>query len=184
MDKTDSDSMAHKQEAIAKAERAFKLFDKDNDGYLSCFQNKFHKERNIPTDYFKKCLWNWKDILARLCRSKLLLEVQFGEHRVHTHRNFNSDKQHWPEICEKYFLSFPQKIHKLRQLSWMMKVPNGVFDIIVNFAIQKLKSKHTSLKKYTNWDKLRLYSFLSFWEFCRNARGILQIWGFSGGFLS
>merc|ERR1712021_294025 len=31
MDKTDSDSMAHKQEAIAKAERAFKLFDKDND---------------------------------------------------------------------------------------------------------------------------------------------------------
>ena len=56
MDKTDSDSMAHKQEAIAKAERAFKLFDKDNDGYLSCFQNKFHKERNIPTDYFKKSL--------------------------------------------------------------------------------------------------------------------------------
>ena len=48
MDKTDSDSMAHKQEAIAKAERAFKLFDKDNDGYLNCFQNKFHKERNIP----------------------------------------------------------------------------------------------------------------------------------------
>ena len=62
MDKTDSDSMAHKQEAIAKAERAFKLFDKDNDGYLSCFQNKFHKEWNIPTDYFKKSLWNWKDI--------------------------------------------------------------------------------------------------------------------------
>ena len=58
MDKTDSDSMAHKQEAIAKAERAFKLFDKDNDGYLSCFQKKIHKERNIPTDYFKKCLQN------------------------------------------------------------------------------------------------------------------------------
>jgi Ca2+-binding EF-hand superfamily protein len=35
MDKTDSDSMAHKQEAIAKAERAFKLFDKDNDGYIT-----------------------------------------------------------------------------------------------------------------------------------------------------
>ena len=42
MDKTDSDSMAHKQEAIAKAERAFKLFDKDNDGYLSCFQTKIN----------------------------------------------------------------------------------------------------------------------------------------------
>ena len=44
---------------------------------------------------------------------------------------------------------------KLRQLSWTTKVPNGVFDIIVNFVIQKLKSKHTSLKKYTNWDKLK-----------------------------
>ena len=54
MDKTDSDSMAHKQEAIAKAERAFKLFDKDNDGYLSCFQKKIHKERNIPTDCYQK----------------------------------------------------------------------------------------------------------------------------------
>ena len=28
------------------------------------------------------------------------------------------------------------------------------FDIIVNFIIQKLKSKHTSVKKYTNWEKL------------------------------
>ena len=27
--------------------------------------------------------------------------------------------------------------------------------MIVNFIIQKLKSKHTSIKKYTNWDKLR-----------------------------
>ena len=66
MDKTDSDSMAHKQEAIAKAERAFKLFDKDNDGYLSCFQNNFHKERNIPTDS-KSAIKN-KRILVSLCR--------------------------------------------------------------------------------------------------------------------
>ena len=29
------------------------------------------------------------------------------------------------------------------------------FDIIVNFIIQELKSERTSLKKYTNWDKLR-----------------------------
>ena len=28
------------------------------------------------------------------------------------------------------------------------------FDMTVNFVIQKLKSKHTSLKKYTNWDKV------------------------------
>ena len=27
-------------------------------------------------------------------------------------------------------------------------------NIIVNFIIQKLKSKHTSFKKYTNWAKL------------------------------
>lgn len=35
MDKNASDSMAAKQEAVAKAERAFKLFDKDNDGYIT-----------------------------------------------------------------------------------------------------------------------------------------------------
>lgn len=35
MDKNSSDTMAGKQEAIAKAERAFKLFDKDNDGYIT-----------------------------------------------------------------------------------------------------------------------------------------------------
>ena len=35
IDKTDHDSMASKREAVAKAERAFKLFDKDNDGYIT-----------------------------------------------------------------------------------------------------------------------------------------------------
>ena len=34
-DKTDHDSMASKREAVAKAERAFKLFDKDNDGFIT-----------------------------------------------------------------------------------------------------------------------------------------------------
>ena len=34
-DRTDSDSMASKREAVAKAERAFKLFDKNNDGYIT-----------------------------------------------------------------------------------------------------------------------------------------------------
>ena len=29
-----------------------------------------------------------------------------------------------------------------------------LFDIIVNSIIQKLKNKHTFLKKYTNWAKL------------------------------
>ena len=31
---------------------------------------------------------------------------------------------------------------------------NYIFDIIVSFIIQKLKSEHTSLKEYTNWAKL------------------------------
>ena len=35
LDKSDGDSMASKREGIAKAERAFKLFDKDNDGYIT-----------------------------------------------------------------------------------------------------------------------------------------------------
>ena len=34
-DKNDQDSMASKREAVAKAERAFKIFDKDNDGYIT-----------------------------------------------------------------------------------------------------------------------------------------------------
>ena len=41
LDKNDGDSMAAKREAIAKAERAFKLFDKDNDGYIT--KDEFQK---------------------------------------------------------------------------------------------------------------------------------------------
>ena len=33
-------------------------------------------------------------------------------------------------------------------------------DIVVNSIVQKLKSKHTSLKKYTNWDKLGNFSLV------------------------
>ena len=42
---------------------------------------------------------------------------------------------------------------------------NLFLDIIVNFTIQKLKTKHTSLKKDTNWAKLteQNYYFFSFW---------------------
>ena len=35
VDKSDSGSMVNKRESAAKAERAFKLFDKDNDGYIT-----------------------------------------------------------------------------------------------------------------------------------------------------
>ncbi len=35
MDRSDEDSVASKREAIAKAERAFKIFDKDNDGFIT-----------------------------------------------------------------------------------------------------------------------------------------------------
>ena len=41
---------------------------------------------------------------------------------------------------------------------------------------KKLKSKHTSLKKYTNWDKLSclsLYIFLSFWGNERRQKPII-----------
>ena len=43
-----------------------------------------------------------------------------------------------------------------------------VFDIIVNvIIIQKLKSKHTSLKKYTNWAKLTEKKLIYFTLFLR-----------------
>ena len=53
IDKTDHDSMASKREAVAKAERAFKLFDKDNDGYITKeeFQKiskKLNKQQACP----------------------------------------------------------------------------------------------------------------------------------------
>lgn len=41
MDKSDGDTMAGKREAIARAERAFKLFDKDNDGFIT--KDEFQK---------------------------------------------------------------------------------------------------------------------------------------------
>ena len=55
-------------------------------------------------------------------------------------------------------------------------------NIIMNFIIQKLKSKHTSLKKYTNWAKLVYFSLvLREWEeknkqiFCTIVT-IAQLW--------
>ncbi len=36
MDKSASDTLAQRKESNAKAERAFNLFDRNNDGYLSC----------------------------------------------------------------------------------------------------------------------------------------------------
>ena len=92
-----------------------------------------------------------------------------------------------PHRCEIFNfcrLSFPQnerKMYKLRKLSlsqfvyflreecllfnfWMIK-----FTIMSKKSIWHFhhsKSKHTSLKKYTNWNKLSclsLYIFLSFW---------------------
>lgn len=35
LDKSDGDSMASKRDSVAKAERAFKLLDKDNDGFIT-----------------------------------------------------------------------------------------------------------------------------------------------------
>ena len=50
--------------------------------------------------------------------------------------------------------------------------------IIVNFFIPKFKSKHTSLKKYTNWEKLteqKQYIFLSFWGNERRKKNISHL---------
>ena len=71
-----------------------------------------------------------------------------------------------------------RKIYKLRQLSllsqfvyifWGKCVYFSIFEwwkcqmnVIVNFIIQNLKSKHTALKKYTNWDKLSCLSLYIF----------------------
>lgn len=41
LDKTDVESVAFKQDAVAKAEKAFKLFDKDNDGFIT--KDEFQK---------------------------------------------------------------------------------------------------------------------------------------------
>ena len=66
-------------------------------------------------------------------------------------------------------IHFSQKIYKLSKtksflrevffrhvedLSWKISCVNVKKTIILNFIIQKLKSKHTSLKKYTNWAML------------------------------
>ena len=78
LDRTDGDSMAAKREAVAKAERAFKLFDKDNDGYITKdeFQkiskklnreqieavfNKFDKDGDgvLSFEEFRKMLNKW-----------------------------------------------------------------------------------------------------------------------------
>ena len=42
----------------------------------------------------------------------------------------------------------------VEDLSWEISCVNVKKNIIVNFIIQKLKSKHISLKKYTNWAML------------------------------
>ncbi len=60
MDKSDGDTMAAKREAVARAERAFKLFDKDNDGYITKdeFQKiskKLSKEQVRRGEKYKKC---------------------------------------------------------------------------------------------------------------------------------
>ena len=40
------------------------------------------------------------------------------------------------------------------------KKPLGIIGVLLNFIIQELKSKHTSLKKYTNWAQLIYFSLV------------------------
>ena len=52
------------------------------------------------------------------------------------------------------WLSFAQFGNFLRKLCLFFYFSTDLFDIIVNFIIQKLKNKHTFLKKLPNWAKL------------------------------
>ena len=64
-------------------------------------------------------------------------------------------------------VSFAWFVYSLRKVCllfnfWMVKftIMSEKQTIIVNFIIQKLKSKHTFLKKYTNWAKLLYFSLV------------------------
>ena len=56
VDKSDSGSMVNKRESAAKAERAFKLFDKDNDGYITKVEfQKISEKLDKSQVYNGKC---------------------------------------------------------------------------------------------------------------------------------
>ena len=61
-------------------------------------------------------------------------------------------------------LSYAQFVYFLREVCLFFKFLSDkiynyvLFDIIVNFIIQKLKNKHIFLKKYTNWAKCVYFS--------------------------
>ena len=63
------------------------------------------------------------------------------------------------------YISFAQFVYFLRKLCllfdfWMIKFTIMSKKHNCEFIIQKLKSKHTSLKKYTNWAKLIYFSLI------------------------
>ena len=63
------------------------------------------------------------------------------------------------KMREKY-ISFAQFVYFLMEVFYFSILNDKIHNymcqkkLIVNFIIQKLKSKHTSIKKYTNWAKL------------------------------
>ena len=59
-------------------------------------------------------------------------------------------------------LYYKSSFYDHQSWTWQM----DFFDVTVNFIIQKLKSKHPSLKKYTNWDNLVFLSLHIFWGKC------------------
>ena len=72
---------------------------------------------------------------------------------VHLGRHFNLS--HLPELIK---VAKSQKVFSCP----LNLLANEKKNIIKNFIIQKLKSKHTSLKKYTNWAKLTEQNFSRF----------------------
>jgi hypothetical protein len=70
--------------------------------------------------------------------------------------HFAWGKEKWPNLGVKYLVIFSSRSLKKREkcISFAQLVLLSLYF----FIVQKLKSKHTSLKKYTNWIKLIYFS--------------------------
>ena len=128
-------------------------------------ENAIHATE-VPTMIAKDCLANRQrridtDLVQDNTEKKLLqeLEIISGIKSTLTEA-LNNARCGIFGFCLLLFPQNKRKIYKLRQLSLSLFVYFfwEVCDIIVNFIIQKLKSKHTSLKKYTNWEQLSCLS--------------------------
>ena len=113
--------------------------------------------------------WQIYLLIFTLCKRKSITWLKYFTYHIQCiqqwYRHIHIPMNHWNNTstwkglwCE-IFGFFSSRSLKMRE-------KYTSFAQFVYFIIQKLKSKHTSLKKYTNWAKLteqNLYIFLSFW---------------------